>query len=72
MDSELNLEEKQTYLQTEIVEKGYDTSDFLTYLTSLKGDDGTDINYWTLQELQKVFNNIKLIYQAYLYLYITE
>jgi len=61
MDSESNLEKKQIYLQTEIIEKGYDTSDFLTYLTTLKGEEGTDINYWTLQELQKVLNNIKLI-----------
>jgi len=63
MNDEQMLEEKQTYLQQEIVEKNFDTSDFLVYLTDLKGEQGIDINYWSFPELKlvNVFLIIKVV-----------
>ena len=54
MDNELLIVEKQAYLQQEIVDKNYDTSDFLIYLTEIKGEKGIDIDFWTLSELKPV------------------
>jgi len=37
MSSNLNKEIKQKYLREHIMEKGYDTEQFITYIQTLKG-----------------------------------
>ena len=45
--------EKQVYLKTEILLKGYDPNSFAEYL-STKREDGDDIETWTLDELKTI------------------
>ena len=52
-------EEKQNYLRENILDKGYEAEDFVTYLTSKKGDEGVDLGNWSLNEL-------KLVVQEYI------
>ena len=47
-------EEKQNYLRENILEKGYDAEDFVSYLTIKKGDDGVNLSNWTLEELKSL------------------
>ena len=53
-------EEKQNYLRENILDKGYEAEDFVSYLTQKKGDEGVDLNNWTLEEL-------KLLVQEYIF-----
>ena len=56
-DDEVALarEIKQNYLQEHILDKGYDTNDFLLYLTEVKHtENATNIDYWSLEDLKKV------------------
>lgn len=46
-----STKKKQTYLRTEILEKGYDPSKFVEYLSQQK-TDGEDIDTWTFQDLK--------------------
>lgn len=50
-----NILEKQNFLRTQIIEKGYDPKDFVTFLTDKRGEDGADINQWTFLDLKIVF-----------------
>ena len=45
-----NIEEKQTLLRTEIINKGYDGDDFLDYLSNLKEGE-IDLKNWNINEL---------------------
>ena len=47
-------EQKQNYLRENILDKGYEAEDFVTYLTSKKGDEGTNLGNWSLEELKSV------------------
>ena len=47
-------EEKQDYLRENILEKGYDTNMFIDFLKSKKGEDGENIDNWTLEDLREV------------------
>ena len=48
---ENELWEKQAFLRTNILERGCDAEQFMTFLRSKKGDLGLDLNNWTLNEL---------------------
>ena len=50
-DSEL---EKKNYLRENILNKGYEAEDFVSYLTSKKGEEGVDLSNWSLDELKNV------------------
>lgn len=52
MDRE--MEDKQNYLRTEILEKNYDADEFVQYLVEKGGEDATDLDVWTFDELKKV------------------
>ena len=52
-------EEKQNYLRENILDKGFDAEDFVLFLTQKKGDEGVDLNNWSLNEL-------KLLVQEYI------
>ncbi len=47
-------EEKQNYLRENILEKGYDTNQFINFLKSKKGEEGADISNWSMLDLQNV------------------
>ena len=48
-----DITDKQNYLKTEILDKGYDTQTFIDYLKSGK-EGGDDVNNWTMEELKTV------------------
>ena len=51
MEDELN--EKQTFLRENILEKGYDAEDFMKHLQSKKGELGLDLSSWSMDELRE-------------------
>jgi hypothetical protein len=59
MDVSINTEHKQTYLRSEIMDKGYDTSDFVEFLISIKGEDAGNVENWTIEELEQVVSDFK-------------
>lgn len=52
MEGKDSAKEKQAYLRSEIIEKGYDPGDFVEYLTQRR-ENGEDIDVWTMDELQE-------------------
>jgi len=57
----MSTEEKQNFLREKILDKGYDTNQFVQFLTEKKGEDGADVANWTMEDLIKVVNEfIKL------------
>ena len=48
-------EEKQNYLRENILDKGYDTNDFVDFLKARKGgEEGADVSNWSMEDLQLV------------------
>ena len=45
------LQQKQNFLRINILERGCDAEQFMTFLQSKKGELGLDLNNWTLNEL---------------------
>ena len=45
-------EEKQNYLKEHILDKGYDTNEFTSFLISKKDEGGDDISNWSFQDLK--------------------
>ena len=41
-----DLQEKQGFLRENILERGYDADEFMTFLQSKKGESGLDLNNW--------------------------
>ena len=44
--------EKQNLIREEIINKGYDSIQFIEYLIQCKGAGGENINLWSLQDLK--------------------
>ena len=51
INNEENIEKKQNYLRKEIIDKGYSPDDFANYLIKIKGENGADLNSWSIEEL---------------------
>ena len=51
---EETLRQKQLFLRENILNKGYSTDDFMDLLASKKGEQGLDLNNWTMRELQSI------------------
>ena len=47
-------EEKQNYLTENILEKGYEAEEFADFLSIKKGQDGLDLDNWTMDELKNL------------------
>ena len=62
---ENDLENKQMYLRTEILEKGYNAQDFFDYLVKKKGEDGGDLNNWLMIDLKAAVMEFQSSYQPY-------
>ena len=60
---ENDQEIKQSYLRKEILEKNYDTQSFLDFLTTKKGENASDINNWTIEELKTAVKEFKTTHQ---------
>ena len=54
MEDDASQEEKQKYLKENILEKGYDASKFVEFLQSKKGEAGSDITNWSMENLSEV------------------
>ena len=49
-----SIQEKQAYLRDKVLEKAYDADEFMSFLEMKKGENGLDLNNWTMDELKKV------------------
>ena len=54
MSDDATIEEKQNFLREKILDKGYDTGQFVQFLIDKKGEDGADVAVWTMHDLQIV------------------
>ena len=50
---EEDIQNKQAYLRENVLEKGYDADEFMAFLQEKKGENGLDLNTWTMKELTK-------------------
>ena len=60
---DITEEEKQNYLRENILDKGYDAEDFISFLVEKKGDDGVNIGLWSFDEIKSVVNEYIQIHQ---------
>ena len=51
MIDEDEIKEKQDYLRINILEKGYNTEDFMDYLKTIRGEEGLKIENWSKNDL---------------------
>ena len=51
-------EQKQIYLRENILDKGLNGQEFMDFMVKLKGENGTDISQWSLEEIKMVINII--------------
>ena len=56
--TEVLTEQKQIYLRENILEKGLNGQEFMDFMVKLKGENGTDISQWSLEEIKMVINII--------------
>ena len=49
--------EKQNLIREEIINKGYDSIQFIEYLIQIKGSGGEDINSWSIGDLKNAIND---------------
>ena len=57
---EENIEYKQKYLRSEIIDQGYSPDDFSEYMANVKGDDNLNLETWSFDDLQIVVEQYKL------------
>ena len=50
---------KQNYLREKILDCGYDANEFMNYLIGLNGENATDIDNYSLNDLKQVYKFIK-------------
>ena len=50
-----NLKEKKNFIKENIVDKGFTEEELLSYINKQKGDNSTDFEKWTLEEIKKVY-----------------
>ena len=56
--SDNSLEEKQSFLRENILNKGFNGEEFMDFLVKLKGENANDLEKWTLDELKMVKHKI--------------
>lgn len=61
---EQDLESKQFYLRSEILEKGFDGEEFFQFLISKKGDEGGDLNNWTMFDLKIAVSEFQVSHKS--------
>ena len=50
----LTLKQKQIFLRENVLDKGFNTDEFMNLLHSKKGESGLDLNNWSMSELSSV------------------
>ena len=53
MEEDNSIEEKQEYLRENILEKGFEANTFADYLVSQKGEEASDINNVSMDDLRQ-------------------
>ena len=56
---EEDLKSKQHYLRAEIIDEGYDPSDFNNYMCSIRQEEAIDLDSWSLQDIKDVVASYK-------------
>lgn len=51
MENSDDVDAKQNYLREEIIDQDYDPEEFLNYLNNIKGEEVTELNNISMQEL---------------------
>ena len=59
----MSLEEKQQYLNSEIIQQGYDGNEFSAFISSIRGEQQVDLDTWSFEDLQTVVAQFKGQYQ---------
>ena len=59
-----DLESKQFFLRSEILEKGFDGEEFFQFLISKKGDEGGDLNNWTMFDLKIAVSEFQVSHKS--------
>lgn len=59
----MSEEEKQDYLRTHIINCGYDANDFVEYLNSRFGENATDLEQYSLNELKGIVSDFTNSYK---------
>ena len=57
-------EEKQNFLRENILDKGYDVNQFVSFLKSKKGEAGSDIANWSMVDLYEVVKEFSSKYST--------
>ena len=63
-DNGYDIEYKQEFLRNEILDPGYDPNVFLEFLVSKKGENGSDLNLWDMNELYVVRTYVYYVYRS--------
>ena len=59
----MSLEEKQQYLNSEIIQQNYDGNEFSAFISSIRGEQQVDLDTWSFEDLQAVVAQFKAQYQ---------
>ena len=57
-----DLETKQQYLRSEIIDQGYDPNEFSSFMASIRGEEGLNLDNWSFSDLQTVVNQFRAQY----------
>ena len=55
-----DLQTKQQYLRSEIIDQGYDPGEFNDYMCNIRQEENIDLNDWSLQDLKNVVQSFKV------------
>jgi hypothetical protein len=59
----MSLEEKQQYLNSEIIQQNYDGNEFSAFISSIRGEQQVDLDTWSFEDLRAVVAQFKSQYQ---------
>ena len=51
-DNDNSIEEKQEFLRESVLDKGLDANSFPDYLVSKRGEEGSNLDTWSMKELK--------------------
>jgi hypothetical protein len=60
---ESDIEIKQNFLRTEIMDQGFNPDEFLEFLIVKKGENAADLELWSIDELSEIVKEFKNVFQ---------